>query len=77
MKTKKIKKKLDLRKSTVTNLNFTQLKSAKGGTQGPDTDRTCEYCDTWVSCEWTVCPICASVPDTVCCATDFTCGFCY
>ncbi len=71
MKTEKIKKKLVLKKSTVTNLNFNDLQGIKGGR--PDTDRTCGYCDSWVSCEWTLCPVCDSIPDTLCCGTGITC----
>lgn len=73
MKAKKLEKKLQLNKETVTNLDNGQMKGAKGGT---DTDRTCDACDSFVSCEWSLCPICDSIPDTQCCDTYFTCPWC-
>jgi hypothetical protein len=81
MKTKKFEKKLALNKQTVSNLNKSQMNGINGA--GPTTNITCEFCDTVVSCEETLCPICVSNPDTLCtaclptemCTTLETCNF--
>ena len=49
MKTKTLKKKLELNKKTVANLNLYQMNALRGGTGGTHTDHTCgetcEECD--------------------------------
>jgi natural product precursor len=49
MKTKAFKKKLDLNKNTVANLNLNQMNALRGGTARTATDvtcgETCEGCD--------------------------------
>lgn len=65
MKNKKKSTRLKLNKSTISNLHQRQMGDVKGG--GPDTDYTCGWCDTVVTCLETLCPICLSDPYTLCC----------
>jgi natural product precursor len=59
MKTNHLKKKLALNKKTVAHLNRPEMNNLKGGVY---TGYTCEQegCDTFITCENTMCYICES-----------------
>jgi hypothetical protein len=67
MGTKKMSKKLALRKNTVAHLSETQMKDARGAGV---TAETCVYCDTLNSCIGTLCMVCNSAPLQSC----YPCG---
>ncbi len=53
MKTKKLNKKLSLKKMTVSNLNGDAMTGIKGGISGTNTEPP--YCDTEITCGVTIC----------------------
>lgn len=65
MKTKKLDKKLSLKKSTVSHLDDHDLNRAKGGVI--PTGVTCPgYCNTYLTCAGTMCTFCVTLPEPYC-----------
>ena len=75
MKTKKInKKRLELKKVTISHLNSNQLNGAKGGLSVTCGTHLCETYE--VSCECTLITECATCPETDCDCQTNTCITC-
>lgn len=65
MKTKKLDKKLSLKKSTVSHLDNKDLNHVKGGVV--PTGITCPgHCNTFITCGPTKCTLCVTFPEPYC-----------